>query len=91
MIRTNQYHIIFLDHMMPELNGIETIKRMRMQEENMSRGAAVIALTANAVSGSREMYMVSGFTDYLSKPIDVVRYLEILRRYIPEEMIREKE
>ena len=91
MIRTNKYHIIFLDHMMPELNGIETIKRMRMQEENMSRDAAVIALTANAVSGSREMYMVSGFTDYLSKPIDVVRYLELLRRYIPEEMIKEKE
>ena len=91
MIKTNRYHIILLDHMMPELNGIETIKRMKAQEENASADAAVIALTANAVSGSREMYMVSGFDDYLSKPIDVVRYVELLRKYLPQELVRESE
>lgn len=91
MIKTNRYHIILLDHMMPELNGIETIKRMKAQEENASADAAVIALTANAVSGSREMYMVSGFDDYLSKPIDVERYVELLRRYLPPELVRESE
>ncbi|MCD7726340.1 MAG: ATP-binding protein [Clostridiales bacterium] len=90
-VRTNRYHIILLDHMMPEMNGLETIKLMREQEENMSRDAAVIALTANAISGSREMYMAAGFNDYLSKPIDVIKYTEIIRKYLPQELIHEQD
>ena len=90
-IKTNHYHIILLDHMMPEMNGLETIKRMREQEENMSKDAAVIALTANAISGSREMYMAAGFNDYLSKPIDVIKYMEMIRKYLPGDLIHEPE
>lgn len=86
-IKTNHYHIILLDHMMPEMNGLETIKRMREQKENISRDAAVIALTANAISGSREMYMAAGFTDYLSKPIDVIKYTEMIRKYLPMDLV----
>lgn len=90
-IKTNHYHIILLDHMMPEMNGLETIKRMRQQEENMSKDAVIIALTANAVSGSREMYMAAGFNDYLSKPIDVIKYTEMIRKYLPPELIHDPE
>ncbi len=86
-IKTNRYDIILLDHMMPEMNGLETIKRMKEQEENMSRDATIIALTANAISGSREMYMAAGFNDYLSKPIDVVRYTDMIKKYLPKELI----
>ena len=88
MIKTNHYHIILLDHMMPEMNGLETIRRMREQEENMSKDAAIIALTANAISGSREMYMAAGFHDYLSKPIDVNKYTDMIRKYLPRELIQ---
>jgi CheY-like chemotaxis protein len=73
--------------MMPEMNGLDTLKNMRNQEENMSKDAAVVALTANAISGSREMYMAAGFDDYLSKPIDRVKYIELIQKYLPRDMI----
>jgi signal transduction histidine kinase/ActR/RegA family two-component response regulator len=86
-VRTEHYHIILLDHMMPEMNGLDTLKNMRNQEENMSKDAAVVALTANAISGSREMYMAAGFDDYLSKPIDRVKYIELIQKYLPRDMV----
>lgn len=90
-IKTEKYQIILLDHMMPVMDGMETIKRMRAQEENASRDAAVIALTANAISGSRELYLSAGFDDYLSKPINAVRYKEMICKYLPTEMVHMQE
>lgn len=90
-IRTQKYDLILLDHMMPGMDGMETLKRMREQEENMSRDAAVIALTANAISGSREFYLAAGFDDYLSKPINAQRYKEMLHKYLPPELVRTQE
>ena len=90
-IKTNKYHVILLDHMMPVMDGVETLKRMREQEENASRDAAVIALTANAISGSRERYIAAGFEDYLSKPINALQYKEMIRRYLPPDMIHVEE
>ena len=90
-IKTEKYHIILLDHMMPVMDGMETIKKMREQEENASREAAVIALTANAISGSREMYLAAGFDDYLSKPINAARYKEMICKYLPPELIHMQE
>ena len=91
MIKENKYHIILLDHMMPVMDGMETLMRMKEQEENSSADAAVIALTANAISGSRERYIAAGFVDYLSKPINVQRYKEMIRRYLPSDLVREEE
>lgn len=88
-IKTNKYDIILLDHMMPVMDGMETLKRMREQEENMSRDAAVIALTANAISGSREMYLAAGFEDYLSKPINALHYKELVRKYLPPGLVQD--
>ncbi len=62
------YDAIFVDHMMPDMDGIETLQHIR--ESGMSKDSPVVALTANAVSGAREMYLRAGFEDYLSKPVD---------------------
>ena len=63
-----RYDVIFVDHMMPDMDGIETLQHIR--ESGMSKDSPVVALTANAVSGAREMYLKAGFEDYLSKPVD---------------------
>ena len=86
-VKTNKYHIILLDHMMPVMDGMETLARMTKLEENASRDAVVIALTANAISGSRERYIAAGFEDYLSKPINAQRYKEMVYKYLPSELV----
>lgn len=70
MVKKYHYDIIFLDHMMPELDGVETFSYMQSMQENRCKDTPVIVLTANAIIGAKEQYMQIGFTDYLSKPID---------------------
>ena len=84
----NDYDIILLDHMMPVMDGVQTLHRMQETERFRQNAPAVIAMTANAVIGAREKYLEEGFTDYLSKPIDHKRLEEMIRAYLPEEMIR---
>lgn len=80
-----KYDIIFLDHMMPDLDGIETLQRMHTLEGNLNQDTPVIMLTANAISGAREEYLQAGFTDYLTKPVDGKHIEKILKKYLPEE------
>lgn len=87
MVREKKYDIIFLDHRMPKLDGVETKKRMETLEGNQNEGVPVIALTANAVSGAKEEYLALGFTDYLSKPIAGEKLERMMRRYLPEEKV----
>lgn len=87
-IKNKEYQIIFLDDRMPEMGGVETLGRMQSQEENSSKNAIIIAMTANAISGSRERYIAAGFHDYLSKPIDVVKYTKMIKKYLPEDMVQ---
>lgn len=84
----NDYDIILLDHMMPVMDGVQTLHRMQETERFRQNAPAVIAMTANAVIGAREKYLEEGFTDYLSKPIDHKSLEEMIRAYLPEEMIR---
>jgi signal transduction histidine kinase/CheY-like chemotaxis protein len=83
------YDIIFMDHMMPGMDGIEAAARIRKSEGSRAlspdQGASVpiVALTANAVSGMKEMFLENGFSDYLSKPIDLAKLDEILLRWLP--------
>lgn len=70
MVKKRHYDIIFLDHMMPELDGVETFSYMQSMQENRCKDTPVIVLTANAIIGAKEQYNQIGFTDYLSKPID---------------------
>ncbi len=79
------YDVIFIDHMMPDMDGLETLEKLR--EEVQGELPVCIALTANAVSGAREMYLEAGFADYISKPVDGRRLEEVLKRYLPEEKV----
>ena len=81
------YDLIFLDHMMPNKDGIETLQEMKACEDTPNRKTPVICLTANAVSGMREMYIEAGFDDYLTKPIDTERLEAMLLRYLPTDLV----
>ena len=81
----NKYDIVFIDHMMTEMDGIETLHKMR--EEGLNTETPAVALTANAVSGAREMYLEAGFTSYLSKPIDSAKLEMLIKEMLPEDKI----
>ena len=86
MARENEYDIILLDHMMPGMDGVDTLHQMQKMECFIQEPSVVIALTANAVIGAKEGYLKEGFTDYLSKPIDYVKLEDMIRKYLPEGM-----
>ena len=81
----NEYDIFFIDHMMPDMDGVETLKRLRAMAGH--EDAKCIALTANAVSGAREFYISEGFTDYLSKPVDGERLEKMIASLLPEDKL----
>ena len=81
VLSEKQYDILFLDHMMPEMDGIEVLHEIKARSL-VSEETAIIALTANAISGVREMYLSEGFDDYLSKPIEPAELESILRKYL---------
>ncbi len=81
------YDVIFLDHMMPDLDGIQTLHELKALSENKNPDTPIICLTANAISGMREMFLSEGFTDYLAKPIEFASLEQMLLKYIPEEKI----
>ena len=83
-VEKNDYDVIFIDHMMPEMDGIETLKRM---QEKIEKVPVCVALTANAVMGAREMYLSAGFADYMSKPVVGKELEELLKEYIPREKV----
>lgn len=88
-VKKNTYDILFIDHRMPDLDGIETLHKMKALKNNMSAGKPCIALTANAISGVKKMYLNEGFDDYLSKPVNPAKLEEMIRHYLPSEYIEE--
>lgn len=89
LIRENTYDCIFMDHQMPEMDGIETLERLKQDPEIKIDQVPVIALTANAIAGAKETYLEKGFSDYLSKPIDGWELLNLLHKWLPKDKIRE--
>ena len=85
--KTKHYDIIFLDHMMPGKDGIETIKEMRTLKDTANENTPVICLTANAISGMREKYIEAGFDDYLTKPIDIVKLENMILNYLSTDLV----
>ncbi len=83
MIQKEHYDVILLDHMMPEMDGIETLRAFKDMYNHKCQGTPVIALTANAIVGVREMYLKEGFSDYLSKPVEAGELEAMLKKYIP--------
>ena len=80
----NQYDMIFLDHMMPGFDGVETLRRIREMDGGAYKDLPVIALTANTISGAREMFRNEGFNEFIPKPIERSVLERVLRRVLPE-------
>lgn len=87
LIKRKTYHVICMDHMMPVMDGVQTLHAIRALEGNPSRDIPVIALTANAVAGARELYLKEGFQDYLTKPIDADKFENMLIEYLPDNVV----
>ncbi len=87
LIKRKTYHLICMDHMMPVMDGVQTLHTIRALEGNPSRDIPVIALTANAVAGAREFYLKEGFQDYLTKPIDADKFENMLIEYLPDNVV----
>lgn len=87
LTRNIKYDLIFMDHLMPDMDGVETLHRLRNEAGNPNQFTTVIALTANAIKGSREYYLQEGFHEYLSKPIQGERLEELLLNLLPEQYI----
>lgn len=88
MTKKTHYDIIMMDQRMPEMDGTETLKRLREQTDGANPDTPVICLTADAIAGAKEKYTKLGFTDYLSKPIDGRKLREKVRRYLPQEKVQ---
>jgi len=86
LVKRNDYDIVFMDHMMPEMDGVETVHEIR-KLGGKHETQTIIALTANAVSGSREMFLENGFNDFISKPIDANELQEIVIKYLPADKV----
>lgn len=87
LMKENHYHIVFLDHLMPDMDGVETLNQAKMLKNSKSQDAVMIVLTANAVSGAREKFLQEGFDDYLSKPISLPLLKEMILKYLSKELI----
>ncbi|MDR2050611.1 MAG: response regulator [Deltaproteobacteria bacterium] len=82
-VREQEYDLVFMDHMMPGMDGMEATARIRAMEGERFRNLPIIALTANALSGVREIFLKNGFNDYLPKPIEALKLRGILERWLP--------
>ena len=89
LICERHFDLIFLDHMMPNMDGIETLNISKTLENNKCMDVPVIALTANAIVGAKEMYIEAGFDDYLSKPVKSEALMDIIEKYISKDKIKE--
>lgn len=87
MICQKRYDVIFMDHMMPEMDGVETFHYMKKETNHLCLSTPVIALTANAIAGAKEMYLSEGFNDFISKPINPEKLEKLLVKLLPKEKI----
>ena len=86
-LKEKQFDLILLDHLMPEMDGIETLAKIRLMGEKYAK-IPIIALTANVVSGAKDYYMGVGFNDYLEKPVEPKKMEEALRMFLPKDVIK---
>jgi CheY-like chemotaxis protein len=87
IVNTKDFDLIFMDHMMPGMDGVEATKAIRNINEDLSK-LPIIALSANAVYGAREMFLENGFSDFISKPVEIDKLNDILKKWIPIEKLK---
>lgn len=88
LIQGKHYDVIFLDHMMPVMDGVEAFRRMKLLEKNPNAITPVVMLTANAVSDARNGYMDEGFSDYMAKPIHEEVLLSTLKKFLSKDLVK---
>jgi CheY-like chemotaxis protein len=86
-----KYNAIFMDHMMPEMDGIETTERIRAIGTDYAKNIPVIALTANAIAGNEKMFLSKGFQDFLSKPINLSRLDAVIRLWVRDKSVNSEQ
>ena len=89
LMKQQKFDLVFLDHMMPEMDGVETLHAMK--EQGLCEGVPVIMLTANAIAGARESYLNEGFDDFLSKPIMPDKLDQMILDYMPKDLIQSQD
>jgi signal transduction histidine kinase/DNA-binding NarL/FixJ family response regulator/HPt (histidine-containing phosphotransfer) domain-containing protein len=88
MVQKKKYHMIFMDHMMPGMDGVETTQAIRdWENKGHAQHIPIIALSANAVSGARSLFLKSGMDDFISKPIDVSELNQVLALWLPVDLL----
>lgn len=90
LVEKKDYDLVFMDHMMPEMDGVETTARIRSKVGPKYQQLVIIALTANAVNGAKNIFLSSGMQDFLSKPIEMDKLTQVLKRWLPKDKIIEK-
>ena len=86
-IQSKEFDFVFMDHMMPDMDGVETFHRIRNKVGSYYKKVPIISVTANAIAGSRDMFLQEGFNDFLEKPVELSVLDRLLRRHIPKEKI----
>ncbi len=87
IVRKEHIDIVFLDYMMPEMNGIDTLEAIRAMKDRKVAKMPVVALTANVINGAREMFMEAGFDDFISKPIEIEKLERTLKNLLPKKLV----
>ena len=88
LCEANSFDIVFIDHMMPEMDGIETMHRLKQLVRYSDESMVIIALTANAVSGAREMFLQEGFDEFVAKPIEPTVFERVMRKVLPASCVQ---
>lgn len=86
--RNNKYDIIFMDHMMPVMDGFEAFTAIKEDEEGLNKDTPIIAMTANAISGARQVYRDYGFAEYISKPVDPSKLNDVITSFVDSDKIQ---
>ena len=81
------YDVVFMDHMMPEMDGVEAMKIIKKMAQETYKNILVVALTANAVSGAREMFIKEGFDGFIAKPINMSEFERVMVQILPDSLI----
>ena len=91
MVQQKKYHLIFMDHMMPEMDGVETTLQIRQLSDSYYQKVPVIALTANAMKEAEKLFLESGMNGFVAKPIDMRQICKMIYKWLPEELLLQQE
>jgi len=85
MNQSTKYSAIFMDYMMPEMDGVEAVGKIRALNNDYAKNVPIIALTANAMANSEKLFLENGFNDFLIKPIDIMKLDAVLKKWVRDE------